>query len=110
MTQNVVLIFNRDADDRIEGGRFDCECFALVSEAERSGLVVAEAGPQIIDRMRKAANGGRHGDLRVWVTLDGRTVDASTPSAEVLLVMKGCLVDETQVPHDWFGKTMEAAR
>lgn len=104
---NVLLIFNPEADDRIEGGRFDCECFALVSAAERDGMTTTEAGPQVVDRLRKAVTGGRHEGLRVWVFVQDRWFDVTDPSAEVLLALRGCLLHETEVVHDWFG---EAAR
>lgn len=105
---NVLLIFDPTAT--IDGDRFDAECFAIVGAAEADGFAVAVAGPEVTDRLRKAANGGRHIGLEITVAIGGRFFDIADPAAEVLMVLGGCLVNENEVAHDWFGKTLEVAR
>jgi len=98
----VLLVFDPAAT--VEGNRFDAECFAIVGAAEKDGFAVAVAGPEVTDRLRKAANGGRHVGLEIWVAIGERIFDIADPAAEVLMVLGGCLVNENDVVHDWFGK------
>lgn len=103
----VLLVF--DPTVKVEGDRFDAECFDIIGAAEKDGFAVAVAGPEVTDRLRKAVTKGRHVGLEIWVAIGGRIFDIGDPSAEVLMILGGCLVDETQVVHDWFGK-VEVAR
>lgn len=99
------LVFDKEADERVEGGCFEQACFAIVGEAERDGFAVAAVDPQVMDRLRKMV-ARRPGIADVWVAAGGKVVPLGM-AAEVLLVMGGCKVNEQEVDHDWFGQEVK---